>query len=382
MGGEATGGAVKKIADYVLYHDRRFYAAFPAVVTLADARLLLVFRRARDVRWLLGGETSALALELHQQVDHVDPRSQLVAIELDAEKMRPRETWELPRDPEAADQDASVLRLEDGSLLLASFSWYPVPGALAPVVERWPAHYGALERTGCLYVFWGGWISRSMDGGRTWSERCYLPALPGHQDSVPGQRPLHGGALRGQAVLRQGEILVPSYGRGSYLFASSDYGVSWQYRSVIAEDPSCKLEINEPALCLCPSGKLMAFMRSERGTDRLVTAESWDGGHSWSPWRERNVVGHPFHPLPLPDGRVLLSYGYRHRPYGIRARLLDAECTNVDDSAEFVLRDDGAGADVGYPWGTVLSDGRVLVVYYFVDMSGVRHIAATVLTCD
>ncbi|MEO2048833.1 MAG: hypothetical protein ABGX16_19930 [Pirellulales bacterium] len=67
--------------------------------------------------------------------------------------------------------------------------------------------------------------------------------------------------------------------------------------------------------------------------------------------------------LQLSDGRVLLVYGYRHQPYGIRARVLNAECTDVATASEMVLRDDGGSSDLGYPWATRTADGHVLVVY-------------------
>jgi hypothetical protein len=35
---------------------------------------------------------------------------------------------------------------------------------------------------------------------------------------------------------------------------------------------------------------------------------------------------------------VLLLYGYRHKPFGVRARVLDAECTNLTSAPEIVLR--------------------------------------------
>ena len=51
----------------------------------------------------------------------------------------------LPQDPEAADQDASLLQMRDGGLLLGSFAWYPVPAAFAEAV---PWGYGSVNRTG------------------------------------------------------------------------------------------------------------------------------------------------------------------------------------------------------------------------------------------
>jgi hypothetical protein len=74
---------------------------------------------------------------------------------------------------------------------------------------------------------------------------------------------------------------------------------------------------------------------------------------------------------------VLLVYGYRHAPFGIRARVLDAECTNAESADEIVLRDDGGNTDLGYPWATMITDQRALVVYYFNKANGPRHIAGT-----
>ena len=72
-------------------------------------------------------------------------------------------------------------------------------------------------------------------------------------------------------------------------------------------------------------------------------------------------------------------YGYRHVPYGIRARVLDAECTNPASAPEIVLRTDGGGVDLGYPWATMVTKDRALVVYYFNRSDGPRTIEGTLL---
>ncbi|WP_241210727.1 hypothetical protein [Brachyspira hampsonii] len=36
-----------------------------------------------------------------------------------------------------------------------------------------------------------------------------------------------------------------------------------------------------------------------------------------------NIKGYPLNPLILSNGKLLLTYGYRLKPYGIRAVLLD-----------------------------------------------------------
>ena len=146
-----------------------------------------------------------------------------------------------------------------------------------------------------------------------------------------------------------------------------------------AYDEANNVDMHEPAFYHTPGGKLICFIRTAGLNDHLVTTESTDNGRTWSAWQERQVTGHPYTPVPLPDGRVLLIYGYRHAPYGIRARLLDPECSDIDTAPEFVIRDDGLGTDLGYPWGTVLADGRMLAVYYIYGQDGLRHIAGSVL---
>jgi len=88
---------------------------------------------------------------------------------------------------------------------------------------------------------------------------------------------------------------------------------------------------------------------------------------------------HPLNALQLPDRRVLLTYGYRHPPYGIRARILNPECTDFESASEIILRDDGGSADLGYSWPVMIDKRHILVTYYFNRNNGTRHIAGTIL---
>ena len=120
----------------------------------------------------------------------------------------------------------------------------------------------------------------------------------------------------------------------------------------------------------------MAFIRNSSNTEHLVTVISNDSGHSWEQWQEQTIIGHPTHPLRLSDGRIFICYGYRHKPFGIRGHLMD-DSTQKLVGEEIIIRDDAFCADVGYPWAVELPDGSILVVYYFTEEDGIRHIAAS-----
>ena len=72
-----------------------------------------------------------------------------------------------------------------------------------------------------------------------------------------------------------------------------------------------------------------------------------------------------------------MSYGYRHPPYGIRAVISNDEGRTWDTDNVVVLRNDGAGYDLGYPRSMQLEDDTILTVYYFTDDEKVTHIACT-----
>jgi len=83
----------------------------------------------------------------------------------------------------------------------------------------------------------------------------------------------------------------------------------------------------------CKKGDLVAFMRTADLDDHTAVARSTDHGKSFQPWQDTGFQGHPHYALRLPDKRVLLVYGYRHPPFGVRARILDPECTNAAGTA-------------------------------------------------
>lgn len=368
----------------VLYRAPRFHAAFPSIARFSDDCLLLAFRRARDALWLLADEQRQ-AVDPFDRMDHIDSRSHTILVELD-ENGQPLPGLDMmPPDPEAADQDPSLLILPQDRVFLASFSWYPLPADATQLLHGRAAPGTGDNDPGCRYLFWGSHTAlRNREQGHWIGHHRYLQPDAGFGRNLDPDG-LKGvvGPVRGQPVLHEDEILLPVYAtqEGSLLFASADHGATWRFRAVIAHDADGIVRYQEPALCTDGSGGLVCFMRTAGAGGRLATSHSVDGA-CWSEPTLHDLVGHPFHPLLLSDGRVLLSYGYRIAPYGIRARLLTSPTTDPDGAAEVVIRDDGLCPDLGYPWGVQLRDGRILLAYYWTGADGIRHIAASRLIVE
>ena len=112
------------------------------------------------------------------------------------------------------------------------------------------------------------------------------------------------------------------------------------------------------------NGRLIAQIRNHNPKDagETLQSESSDGGATWSPPHSIGVWGLPSHLLRLSDGRLLMSYGYRRKPYGNQVRISSDHGENW--SAPLTLSADGAGHDLGYPSTVELADRSLLSVWY------------------
>jgi sialidase-1 len=360
--------AITKEKDIILYRDTNFYSAFPSIVTRPSGELVAAFRRAPDRR-VFGEKGNS----------HTDPNSYLVLVRSDDNG----ETW--TKDPElilahpyGGSQDPCLFQLDDGSLVCSSYGWARVNDDAKKKFSEAMSHGN--------FIFMGGYLTRSTDGGHSWGPIIKPPHIASNVTTDVFGRPTptynRGAMTQGAdgrlywAVASQPR-LTPRL-TGTHLMVSDDRGETWNYSAPIAEDK--KISFNETSLYTTPKGDVVAFMRTADFDDHTVVARSKDGGKTFEPWQDAGWQGHPHYALRLPDNRVFLVYGYRHAPFGIRARILNAECTDFATAEEIILRDDGIHSDLGYPWATLTADGRILAVYYFHDDTGTRFIAGTYLS--
>lgn len=365
----ANSSSVTKVRDLIIYQDANYYASFPSIVKKADGEFLLSFRRAPDRRVVFGEKGN----------NHVDPNSYLVSM-----TSKDGLNWE--REPEllyahdfGGSQDPCLLQLRDGTLLCASYGWaFLREDGLENLPDpHFQNRYGS--------VFLGGYLLRSIDGGRKWSAPIYPPHIEPEVHVNPMGNPIpaynRGAMYEGKNgriywVVAANDRLSPRR-TSNYLLVSDDKGKNWEHLSTVAKDE--EVIFNEASIYETPKGDLVAFIRTDNFEGQAVIARSTDGGKSFGQWQSMGFKGHPLQATRLPDDRVLLVYGYRHQPYGIRARILNAECTDFATAEEIVLREDGGNGDIGYPWAVVLDDHHALVTYYFNINNGTRHIAGTII---
>jgi hypothetical protein len=161
---------------------------------------------------------------------------------------------------------------------------------------------------------------------------------------------------------------------------TADGGKTWKFVAWIGEEP--KGYAIMPATVRLGEGELLSAIRRHEGTRNWIDIyRSRDSGKSWTfagtPVPDTGE-GNPPSMIRLADGRICLTYGYRAKPFSIRA-CLSAEAGKTW-GRQIILRDDGGGRDIGYPRSVQRPDGKIVTVYYFWDRKTgpERCIAATI----
>ncbi|MDM9627739.1 sialidase family protein [Rhizobium sp. S152] len=151
----------------------------------------------------------------------------------------------------------------------------------------------------------------------------------------------------------------------------------------------CWLPYESDSYSIMPSsiqlkdGSIFTVVRRGRGTNEngwLEAFKSDDLGASWHPMgrpvHNTGRGGNPPSLSLLPDGRVVLVYGARIEPYGIRMKL--SHDAGESWSEEVIVGIEAPLPDLGYPRSALLRDGSLLIVYY-TNQGAERFIASAVV---
>lgn len=147
------------------------------------------------------------------------------------------------------------------------------------------------------------------------------------------------------------------------LCRSRDGGHTWGDESVVARG------YNESSFLELPDGSLLAACRSESG--HVAITRSLDNGYTWSaPHQVTRNGEHPADLTLLHNGRILLTFGRRIRPFGAGLLVSKDMGASFDTASEVLLAGDGiANGDLGYPSTVQLTDGHIVTVLYYASGS-------------
>lgn len=230
------------------------------------------------------------------------------------------------------------------------------------------------------------WFYLSADRCRSWSGPYALPdfGLPGIE------------ARTDYLVTGPEECLLfltaskSSGGEGAGVFCArtQDGGRHFDLRSwVVRVDDGYAIM---PSSVLIADQTLRSAIRRRRGSGETGSADSFielygseDMGRTWRligrPVPDTGQGGNPPALTRLRDGRLVITYGCRAAPFGIRARV--SADGGITWGEEMILRSDAGNHDIGYPRTVERPDGSLVTVYYFNDCpEGERYIAATIWT--
>ena len=285
-------------------------------------------------------------------------------------------TWTYPRvllDSPIDDRDSGVMETAKGTLLVTTFtslayeehlakSMIYLPDgkgssmkSMAPErIARWKAAQDRLTAEGRKAEL-GEWVLRSTDGGLNFSAR-----IPTVVNSPHGPLQLKDGRL-----LYVGKQLWKPDGKIGAA-ESKDDGLTWTWLSEIPARPGddAKKGYHELFAIETDDGRIIAQIRNHNKPDAGSTlqCESSDGGKTWTVPKSIDVWGLPSQLLKLKDGRLVMTYGYRRKPFGNQARISADQGRTW--SEPLTISADGEGYDLGYPATVELADGTLLTVWY------------------
>ena len=146
---------------------------------------------------------------------------------------------------------------------------------------------------------------------------------------------------------------------------SEDDGQTWKWLAAIPiRDGDTQRNYHELHAVEAANGRIVLHIRNHNTKNGRETlqCDSEDGGKTWSTPKSIGVWGLPSHLLRLQDGRLLMSYGHRRKPFGNQARISDNHGRTW--SEPITISGDGLGGDLGYPSTVQLKDGSLLTVWY------------------
>ena len=342
---------IKILDEAILYEDKNFYLAFPSIVGLEKNKYLISFR---------------LALKTEKNYSHLHSLSKAIVSTVYKNKII--KMFEIGEDDSAAKQDPQLFRVDDKTILAYYFRY-----TFHPLNEKKLfKDYTFIEYNNSVALLDGIGLCISEDNGKTFSK----------PNIIKLNNEMKHFAIRGNMIKVGNEILAPVYAYKKlakkkdykyqcYIISSKDF-INWKMKTLLCETEiqnNKKIEYFEPSLLLYRNN-IIAFIRTHFNNEYGYTSISYsnDKGKTFSKPTSSNIKGYPLNPLIVNDGKILLTYGYRLKPYGIRAKIIDEIkntniIENINNAKELIIDDKMKNADCGYP-SCINDSNNIICVYY------------------
>ncbi|MDE6556380.1 MAG: family 78 glycoside hydrolase catalytic domain [Duncaniella sp.] len=213
---------------------------------------------------------------------------------------------------------------------------------------------------------WTGWVVRSKDGGKTWSDREPLPS------GILGP-------IKNKPEYINGRILSPSSREGDgwrvWMEISDDNGRTWRSSGPLPTDSAKRTDREgiepiyaiQPSILKHPDGRLQILCRTRNS--KLATSWSSDNGDTWSPV---TLIDMPNNnsgtdAVTLKDGRHVLIYNdfatLDGTPKGVRNPLCVAVSDDGLNWTNVITLENSPVSQYSYPSIIQGRDGKLHAIY-------------------
>lgn len=324
------------LSSGVIWGPADIYIGWPTIVKTKEGELIVAFSGDREAHVCPWGKTQLVRSRDNGQ------------------------TWSTPvtiNNTPLDDRDAGIIQTDKGTLVV---SWFT---SLA--FEKNDAYRRHREKISeeTKNQWFGSWIRRSEDNGRTWGDYIKVEASAPHGPiELKDGRLLYVGCTSSNAPEDRVAVLE-----------SRDDGHTWARIASIATNPNdISKDYHEPHVVENADGSFLAMVRYHGEGEmahHLRQSMSTDGGKTWTTFEPTPIWGYPPHLIALDNGWTLVAYGRRKEPFGERACISKDGGKTWDVENEIVLTV-APTSDLGYPASVQLDDGSIFTVYYEVEGPG------------
>tara|TARA_B100000212_G_C27384787_1_gene538761 strand:+ start:2563 stop:3702 length:1140 start_codon:yes stop_codon:yes gene_type:complete len=356
--------------DYLIFEDKR-YISFPNLCKGKNGELLCTYRKASEFSFEAAKNNLAT---------HHDPDSSIFLATLDIDDRNNciiKDNKKIYQTSYGVN-DPSITLLRNNNYLIR-FVALKITNTKEYIHDKNNKIFSHRVEHGLVTNVVGQVVMKSNDL-KDWNEISLVKDI--NYGPSCGRDPII--ELEDGSLLMPGYVGAPARSDISLIHRSFDDGENWNFSSIVAIDKDGEysqmhgINFNETNLLNCGNGHLIAAIRGDTtfytsektfmpvgGVGKIYISHSHDGGLCWSKPFDSGLFGQPAQLNLLKNGSILMTYGYRKKPYGVRVSISNDFCRTWEEpqliSREFDIW------DCGYPSTIQLENNKFLSVYYGAD---------------